>query len=227
MSACDNKLKSNLVEAMELDNQRLEAEMQDVAPHTFSDIHEKTMEKTMRIYSQKSSKSRKLRFIVAACLALLLTGSIFIIGSKDLSASKLSIDIIEWLEEFFSTEKGTDDRRKEGVLFEESRIGYLPDGFTKVEEYENFSLVYFRFQNDNGNDICISIGKARSMFQIDGVEVVYEVGLNEAKYEYTATYQEQTNKGTIVWQDDRDIYYYVSGTVMYGELINVMNGITY
>ena len=112
MRACDNKLRSSLVEAMRLDEQRLEAEMQGVTPHVFSEVHEKKMEKLMRSQNRKRKVRSVLRYAVAACLVLLLTGSILIISSEDLRASKLSVDIIEWLEDFFSTEKGMGGKKK-------------------------------------------------------------------------------------------------------------------
>lgn len=228
MRACDNKLRSSLVEAMRLDEQRLEAEMQGVTPHVFSEVHEKKMEKLMRSQNRKRKVRSVLRYAVAACLVLLLTGSILIISSEDLRASKLSVDIIEWLEDFFSTEKGEDDKRKEGeVLFREEQIGYLPEGFEKVEEFVNIGISYFRYEDELGHKINVSVGKDKSTFQVDNTEIIYEVHLNEAGYEYTSTYQEKAGKGTVIWQDENKIYYYISGTIIYEELIKVMNGIIY
>lgn len=227
MRACDNKLRSSLVEAMRLDEQRLEAEMQGVTPHVFSEVHEKKMEKLMRSQNRKCKVRSVLRYAVAACLVLLLTGSILIISSEDLRASKLSVDIIEWLEDFFSTEKGKDDRRKESeVLFTEEQIGYLPEGFEKVEEAKGFNLVYFKYQSDEA-DISISVGKDKSIFQADSTVNLYDIQHNEKGYEYTATYQEELGRGTIIWQDGNENYFYISGTATYDELIKVMNGITY
>lgn len=228
MSACDNKLRANLMEAMKLDDQNLEAEMQGVAPHVFSEVHEKKMEKLLQRQNRKRKVLSVLRYALTACLVLLLTGSILIISSKDLHASKLSIDIIEWLEEFFSTEKGKEIKREESAaLFREEQIGYLPEGFEKIEEAEGFSIVYYKYQNDFGENIRVTVGKDKSSFQVDNTENVYEVHWNEAGYEYTSTYQVENGRGTIIWQDEDKTYYYISGIVAYEELIKVMNGITY
>ncbi len=228
MRACDNKLRSSLVEAMRLDEQRLEAEMQGVTPHVFPDIHEQKMEKLMRSQNRKRKVRGVLRYAVAACLVLLLTGSILIISSEDLRASKLSVDIIEWLEDFFSTEKGIGGRKKDpGVLFEASQIGYLPEGFEKVEEAENISRSFIRFENKSKNFIHIIVGRDKSLIQFDNFEDTYEIANNKAGYEFTGVYSEKTKSGAVVWQDKNGIYYFISGTITYEEIVKVMNGITY
>ena len=228
MSACDKKLKASLMEAMELDRKQLEAEMQHAEPHVFSDIHEKKMEKLLQRQKRKQKTRGVVRYVVAACIVLLLTGGILMISSEDLRASKLSIDIIEWLEAFFSTEKGKDDRRREDeVLFEESRIGYLPEGFEKVEEFENIAFVYYRYENDVNKMIHITVGIDKSLLQVDNKENGYEVLVNDRGYEYAGTFNDKAMGGTIAWQDAVGMYYYISGTVEYEELIKVMNGISY
>lgn len=228
MSACDNKLRANLVEAMKLDEQKLEAEMQGVTPHVFSEIHEQKMETLMKTQNRKRKVRSVFRYAVAACLVLLLTGSILIISSEDLRASKLSVDIIEWLEDFFSAEKGTDDRRKEDeVLFTEGQIGYLPEGFEKVEEGESFSLIYYKYENEIGEFVQIMVGKDKSSLQIDNKENTYDVLESEAGYEYTATYSEESKTGQVVWKDKNEIYYHISGTVSYNEIVKIMNNISY
>ncbi len=226
MSACDNKLKSSLIQAMELDHEKLEAEMQTVTPHTFSDAHQQNMDKLFLKQKYKQKLHSVLRYAVAACIVLLLTSSIFIISSKDLQASKLSIDIIEWLEEFFSTEKGKSERRKEGeVLFEESQIGYLPEGFVKTVEFVNVANVYYRYENNEGNFIQITVGRDKANLKVDNTEDIYEVKINQAGYEYSATYSNETGKGTLAWKNDNEIYYYIAGIAEYEELIKVMNNI--
>lgn len=228
MSVCDNKLKSNLMEAMKLDNQTLEAEMQTVAPHVFSDTHQKKMEKLLRKHKTKQKVRGVLRYVAAACLVLLFISSIFIISSKDLQASKLSVDIIEWLEEFFSVEKGEGGKKKErDVLFEESQIGYLPEGFEKLEDFIGFSFSYYSFGNNSDRTICIAVAKDKSLLQVDNAEDIYEVSKNEAGYEYSATYNKELGTGAIVWRGDDKLYYQVTGTIAYEELVEVMNGITY
>lgn len=228
MSACDNKLKDSLIEAMELDHKQLEAEMQNAEPHVFSDIHEKKMEKLLQRQKRRQKIRGVVRYMAAACIVLLLTGGMFMISSEDLHASKLSIDIIEWLEEFFSTEKGEGGKRENReVLFTEEQIGYLPEGFEKTTEFTNFNLVYYKFENNVGESIHISVERDKSLLQVDNTEDIYKVRLNEAGYEYTGTYSNKSHTGVLVWKGDDELYYQITGIVAYEELVKIMNNISY
>jgi len=227
MSASKNKFRASLMEAMKLDQQKLEVEMQTVAPHVFSDEHEAKMKKLFHKQKRRQTSSGVFRYVVAACLVLLCLGSIFIISSEKLQASRLSIDIIEWLEDFFSTEKGTDDRRKENeTIFSEDQIGYLPEGFEKTVEFENMAFAYHKYENADGKMIQIIASKDKTSLKVDNMEDVYEVSRNEAGYEYTGTYKPTEEGAAVIWMDKEEIYYYVMGTVSYEEILNVMNGIS-
>lgn len=228
MKACDNKLRTNLMEAMKLDNQNLEAEMQGVTPHEFSEVHEQKMEKLLHKQASKRKVRGILRYAVAACLVLLLTGSILIISSKDLRASKLSVDIIEWLEEFFSAEKGEIIKRTEDdILFSEEQIGYMPEGFEKVEKFENYNVVYYRYKNSINQTLRISVVRDKSLLQIDNKDNDYDVSINEEGYEYTYTHNVEAGSSWVVWKDKDDLYYYISSTLPGEEVIKIMNSISY
>lgn len=90
MNACDNKLKSSLVEAMKLDNARLEKELQHSELHVFSPDFERCMERLIKIQRSKGKIQKCFRYIVAAVMVLFLTGGILVIGSEDLNASELN-----------------------------------------------------------------------------------------------------------------------------------------
>lgn len=228
MSASKNKFKASLMEAMKLDQQQLEAEMQTVVPHVFSKEHEQKMEKLLRKQKRRQVSLGVVRYVAAACLVLLCLGSILVISSEQLHASRLNIDIIEWLEDFFSTEKGKDDRRKENeTIFQEDQIGYMTEGFEKVVEFENMAFVYYKYENVNGNAIQITVGRDKSSFKVDNMEEVYEVSRNKAGYEYTGTFKTTEEGAAVIWMDKNEIYYYVMGTVSYEEILKVMNGIFY
>lgn len=228
MKACDNKLRTNLMEAMKLDNQKLEAEMQGIAPHEFSEAHEQKMNKLLSKQARKRKVRGVLRYAVAACLVLLLTGSILIISSKDLRASKLSVDIIEWLEEFFSAEKGEIIKRTEDdVLFSEEQIGYLPEGFEKVAEGVSFNAIYFKYEDGDGEKLHVSVVRDKALLQIDSKETIYEVSKNELGYEYTYTYSEESKTSRVVWMSKNSLYYYISSTLPREEVEKIMNNISY
>ncbi|MBR4060729.1 MAG: hypothetical protein IKK03_12925 [Lachnospiraceae bacterium] len=68
MNACDNKLKSSLVEAMKLDNARLEKELQHSELHVFSPDFERRMERLIKIQRSKSKIQKCFRYIAAAVM---------------------------------------------------------------------------------------------------------------------------------------------------------------
>ena len=227
MKAYDEKLKSSLVEAMKLDNARLEEEMKHCEPHVFSEDFERRMEKLLTVHRRKNKFRTCFRYIAAAVLVLLLAGGILFIGSEDLRASQMSIDILEWLDEFFTVEDGIDDRSDSGVLFDESRIGYLPEGFEKVEEGSTFSVVYLAYENGVGDKIILRVSRDKITLNIDNEEIEKNVLINEAGYEYTRTHKEEGFRDIVMWKDENDIYYYLASTLENDEIIDVMNNISY
>ncbi len=149
MKASDKKLQASLMEAMKLDDARLEEEMKNSEPHVFSESFEKRMEELIQAQKRKRKRSSFIRrFAASAAVVVLLVGGGLCIGSEQLRASAISIDIREWLEEFFTVENGSSGRKEEeGILFVETQLGYIPEGFEKVEEYESFSQVWYKYQN--------------------------------------------------------------------------------
>lgn len=227
MRACDEKLRSSLMEAMKLDNARLEEEMKHCEPHVFSEKFERCMEKLMTVQRRKGKVISCVRYIAAAVVVLLLTGGILFVGSEDLRASELSIDILEWLDEFFTVKNGVDDRSDTAVLFDESQIGYLPEGFEKVGELVKFAGNQYEYKNSNGDYILIDVCRNKATLQIDSEQIKEEIHLNEAGYEYTQTIKTDSNENLIMWKDVNEIYYYITATVEINELIKIMNSISY
>ena len=118
-------------------------------------------------------------------------------------------------------------RKDTDVLFEESQIGYMPEGFEKVEEEITFSLVYFKYKNSEGDYITIRVGRDKTALQIDNEEIGKDVYLNAAGYEYTITHKDELYKDVIIWKDENDIYYYLASTMETTELVDIMNSISY
>jgi hypothetical protein len=69
--------------------------------------------------------------------------------------------------------------KKEGVLFEESRIGYMPEGFEKVKEGVSYSRVYYKFQNSVGEYIILKIHRDTIESAIDNSEIQKDIFLNK------------------------------------------------
>lgn len=227
MKACDEKLKSSILEAIELDDARLEEELKNCEPHVYSAKFEREMEALFERYRRKKKLKRIQRYAMAAAVVLLLTGGIFYLGSGDLRATKTNIDILEWFENFFTVKDGTDDRSGTKVLFEESQIGYLPEGFEKVSEGSNFSAVQYKYKDNAGRYIFIRVLSDKLSLKVDSEVVSKEERINKAGYEYTMTQRDEEQQATIMWNDDNDIYYYITSTLGYEELIKIMNGISY
>ena len=225
MNACDNKLKSSLVEAMKLDNARLEKELQHCEPHVFSPDFERRMEKLIKAQRSKGKIRNCFRYIAAAVMVLFLTGAILFMGSEDLNASEFSIDILEWLDECFTVGKSTNDREETSVLFDESFIGYLPEGFEKVEEGFTYSIIHYKYENKLGDTITIRIYRGANTITVDNEDVMKEVLVNEAGYEYTRIYKDKLKSETLMWQDEDGKYYYLIGTLNKDEMLKIMNNI--
>lgn len=227
MKACDDKLKDSLMEAMELDVARLKAEMEKTEPHTFSPEFEQKMEKLIREVDRKSKMRSAWRFAAAAVIVALLTGGILFIGSDDLRASEMSINIREWFEGFFTVEDGTRGVKDDGVLFDKTQIGYMPEGFEMVNELLAYVTVQYEFKNKTDEYFMIRVSRDKALLKVDNEEISKEVLLNDAGYEYTMTYKDDTSETVLMWKDDNEIYYFLTGTVDSSELIHIMNNISY
>lgn len=227
MNACDKKLKSALVEAMRLDNARLEEELQCDEPHVFSPAFERRMEKLIRVQRSKNLIRSCFRYVAAAVLVLFLTGGILFIGSDDLNASALSIDILEWLDEFFTFEKDTLIKQEVSVLFDESQIGYMIEGFVKVKEVVSFSHVYYKYENESGDTIVLKVSNSLSAMAIDSEDIIKNVLISEQGREYTRIYKESTGYVVLMWQDYNGMFYHLESSLDNDELIKIMDNISY
>ena len=227
MRACDEKLKSSILEAIELDDARLEEELKNCEPHVYSAKFEREMEALFERYRRKKKLKRIRRYAMAAAVVLLLTGGIFYLGSGDLRATKTNIDILEWFENFFTVKDGVRGIKTDEVLFEESRIGYLPEGFEKVGELISFSQVFYKYENSAKEYIVVRVSRDKLSVNIDSEIADKVIDINEDGFEYTMTQRDETQQATFMWGDDHGIYYYITSTLGNDELIKIMNGISY
>jgi len=227
MKACDEKLRSSLVEAMKLDDARLEEEMQGLEPHVFSESFEKRMEKLMQEQRRKGRRRRLIRFAAAAAAILFLVGGPIFISSEHLNASALSIDIKEWLDRFFTVEDGAEGRKDDGVLFDESQLGYIPEGFEKVEEEELFYRVYYKYEDGDDGYFAILVVLGKTNINVDNEEISSNVKVNDVGFEYTLIGRDENDDENIMWKDNDGTYYYLKGNMSIEELIKIMNNVNY
>lgn len=227
MKACNEKLKSSLMEAMKLDNAKKDEELQREQPHQFSADFEKKMEDLMRVDNRKKGSRGSIHYGFAAAMALFLVGGTLFISSSGLGASKIGVDILEWLDEFFVIEDGSLGVKDEDVLFEESQIGYMTEGFEKVGEGESFASTQYEYASATGEYIVISAYKNKVLLAGDSEAKGEAVQLNAAGYEYAQVYDTAKKENVVMWSDSQGLYYYVAGSAPIEELIKVMNGISY
>ena len=227
MKACDEKLKSSLMEAMKLDNARLEEELQHGEPHAFSPLFEKRMEKLLQVQRCKGKVYHCVRYVAAAVLVLFLTGGILSVGSENLCASKLSIDILEWTDTFFRFRHSSEHTERISECFDESMITYLPKGLEKIEEYISHSTVYYKYQSETGEAVSIHAWLGYGEATVNNEGIILEVLLNEAGYEYTKVYNEAKGLETYIWMDHKEMLYCITGNIGSDEMIKVMDGISY
>lgn len=227
MKACNEKLKSSLMEAMKLDNAKKDEELQREQPHQFSADFEKKMEDLMRVDNRKKGSRGNIHYGFAAAMALFLVGGTLFISSSGLGASKIGVDILEWLDEFFVIEDGSLGVKDEDVLFEEGQIGYMTEGFEKAGEVINFANVFHKYADASGGYIIISVYRDKVAIAVDVEEKGEAVQLNAAGYEYAQVYDTVKKENVVMWSDSQGLYYYVAGSAPIEELIKVMNGISY
>jgi hypothetical protein len=166
---------------MELEDELLMEEMKHAQPHVFSKEFEQKMQEVMRVQARVSKRSDLVRYLATAAVVILMVFGLLFIGNEDLRASDFKINILEWFEEFFVVENDTnrDKDDESDVLFHESQIGYIPEGFEKVAEEVQFSQVAYRYQNDFGDKLVIQVYREKSMSNMDNKEIERDRALNE------------------------------------------------
>ena len=223
----EEMLKACIMEVMEKKEDELEEEMKNFEPHVFSKKFEEKMEAVMAVEKRKTRRYNAVRYVAAAIVTVLLVGGVIFIGNEEIRASKIGVEVLQWLENSFVVENKTDKDNAGDVLFEESRIGYLPEGFEKVEENVSFSKACYKYQNDAGEYIVLSVYRSKTVSGIDNEDIAQEVALNENGLEYRYVYREETEENIITWIDRDGKYYLLNSLMNKTELINIMNGISY
>ena len=224
MKACDEKLRDSILRVMEQEDAELEEEMKQFEPHVFSESFEKKMEEVMRVQARKSKRSSIIRYVAVAVVVALLVGGILFIGSEDLRASEIGVGILEWMENFFVVENDTNRSKDEDVdvLFDESQIGYLPEGFEKVEEEVTFSKVNYLYQNDDDEYVSLLVYRNKASLGVDNDEIVQEVALNDAGLEYRYIYKVDSSEHIITWIDKEELCYSLSSSLEKEEIMRII-----
>ena len=220
-----DKLKSCITEVMDDLDDELEEEMENLEPHVFSEEFEKKMEDLIQTQNRKARRYDAVRYIAAVVVTVLLVGGVLFVGNEEVRASKIGVDILEWMEGFFVVEEKSQEDN--GVLFEESQIGYLPEGFEKTSEDVMYSKSYYKYQNEAGDYIILEVQRDKVEYMVDNKEMGQDVSINIAGLEYLYIYKDDSKENIIAWKDTKGIYYQLLSTYDKEEIIKMMNGISY
>lgn len=228
MKACNEKLRSALKEAMSLAEAQEKKEMAGIESHKFSEEFEQKMDELlMQTLKCRQRRKNLLRYMAAVMVIGFLSVGVLVSRTVTTDASWFGIDIMQWLEEFFQVDAGEGKRKDDSVLFEESQIGYLPEGFEKMAEHVSFSVVYYEYQNDKNDYINLHVVRDKSMLTSDGTEILIDEGINADGYEYQHIQKKDTRAEAVIWNDRNEIYYSIISTLNEEEIMKVMNEITY
>lgn len=229
MEKCNEKLKIGLKEALSLDMDNLEIEMEGAEPHVFSD----TFNKKMAVLFQKSTRriyfNKIRRYAAAAVLVLFIFGGYIFMsaGTHTADASRPGVDILIWIKDYFSFEKGSDILNESGINFKESQLTYIPEGFEKTGEVISNTAIKYEYADADNVYFILRIDRDKSMVQSNSNNSLVNVSLNMAEYEYTYFFNETNKSHQLVWLDADGLSYSLFGTTNKETLIKIMDNITY
>ena len=228
MQNINAKLGEALREATSIDLEVLEEEMKGVEPHVFSDRFNKNMKKLFwRIRVQAAVGYLKRHAAVAVIALLFISGAIWFISAEAANASKPSVDVLAWIQEYFSFEKGEDARKETDVLFEESQIGFIPEGFEKISEVVNSTYVKYEYTNVDKDYIILRVDSVKSSVHTDSESISKDTAINADGYEFTYIYNEDNQNYEFMWEDDNGLCYDLIGNVNQETMIQIMDNINY
>ena len=225
----DERLHDCMLAMMELEDRLIEEEMKHAQPHVFSEVFEAKMQEVMRVQARVCKRSDLVRYLATAAVVILMVFGLLFIGNEDLNASDFKINILEWFEEFFVLENDMNRSKNDerDVLFHESQIGYIPEGFEKVEEEIQFSQVGYRYQNSYGEYIEVWVHREKTSTGVDNTETKQDVELNEVGMEYRYVYNADSGEHILTWKKNDEKVYVINASIEKVEVIKVMNGILY
>ena len=225
----NDRLHDCVVQMMELEDMLLMEEMKHAQPHVFPKEFEQKMQEVMRVQARVSKRSDLVRYLATAAVVILMVFGLLFIGNEDLRASDFKINILEWFEDFFVVENDTnrDKDDESDVLFHESQIGYIPEGFEKVAEDVSHSKVIYKYKNDRREFINISVYRSKTSAGIDNEESEQDVQINKGGFEYRYVYKEGSGEHIYTWTDGVGKFYVLSAWIELEEAEKVMNGIYY
>ena len=228
MQNSDLKLGEALRKAASIDKARLDEEMKDAEEHVFSDEFNQKMEQVFRVAKRKSKLAYIKRYTAVAVLALVfIGGALWFTGPGTTGASKPVIDILEWTQNYFSFKTDGDTTDNEAITFDESQIGFLPEGFEKNSEEIYTNYVRYEYSNDSDAFITLHVDKKAATVHSNNKNISISNGVNHAGYAYTCIYNKDYQTFKLLWEDDKGYFYSLYGALEKDIMLQIMNSIKY
>ena len=224
-NAADQILSDCLQECMQQKQVMIDEEMEQYEDYIFSDEFETGMKELLLVRNKKTKSTKVFKYAVSMAATLLVVVGIVSASATSTKATLPSIDILDWLDDHFEFSKGTSTSKDGELIFEESQITYIPEGFEKVGEIKTFTYIEYEYENDEEKYFTVRVTKTLTQLHHDNEEVVRETFVNDGGYE--CLYIERENEYIYIWEDAEGLYYRVYGNVSRNELNSVMNGIQY
>ncbi|MBQ3524260.1 MAG: DUF4367 domain-containing protein [Clostridia bacterium] len=157
-------------------------------------------------YHRFTTKTVKVLMIAAVLSALLLTA--FVIPSS----REYIIDNFDIFSRYQLTE--SNDNSVNGEI----TVGYIPEGFEKINEYVSSKNIFLDYENSSGTIINIIKSSSANKVEFDTeAGIIDNIIINDTTYTF---YDDETDYNCIVWNKN-DYVYQIHSTVSKGELLKI------
>lgn len=235
MKKFDEMLHTAALNCMEKEDELIRKEMEGSEKHVFSDEFNQKMDQLFAdidLSIARATKRKKRRAVllkiapIAAVFVIVISGLLITVNKNSVQASDPSIKITTWCKEFFSF-TGEKNDVAASFTFDETQIGYIPEGFKKTEEDITLVYISFKYENEAGDFIYVKVSDSKVSNNINNTDITHDARVNKDGIEYLYLRKEKTKEIVILFQGNDKLYYSIVGTVSEEEMINIMEGIQF
>lgn len=222
----NEKLHQAVLEAIELDDARLDAELQNIPKHQFSEKFERQMNELLCKYRKKKMRKKIIRHVAAAAAVVVcITGGLALSSFNNAQASKPGLNIAAWLKAHFGFTQSSDSWQE--VPFDTRQFSYVPEGFILREAEISASSVKYKYKNDQDDYFTLKISNMDASWQQHNKNIDMENGLNSLGFEYTYIYEKDQGIHVFMWEASDSLFYDLRGNISKETMTDIMNGIQY
>lgn len=224
MREVDRKLKEAIMEAMRIEDEQLNKEVEKEGPHTFSKEYREKMDAIMQMYKKKSRRRVRIKYIMAATIVIFVfTIGLIQLNAPGLKANEVIINITEWGKSLITMKNDDKSDIVEEMVFSEERLGYIPDGFELVMEEYAFSYAHLRYEKEDSYfDIIASNATQERTLDSENIEE-FAVRKTEDGLEY-AIFSNAQGISKVIWRNQDT--YILEGNLSPETLVEIMSNIT-